>query len=124
MRKLFFFGIAMLAALSSLAKELPKSESMILAQSYGSREQVVSAYYVSVGQLVRIKIKINGSQVVAYSSGKDFIGNEEWHAIIPPAGIRQTNSTMDGSELTREFDYSSTLIISNGYQTQSLKVYF
>lgn len=124
MKKIFILGIVALAAFSASAIELPKSENQLLAQAYGSREQAVSAYYVSGGQLVRIKIKINGSQVVAYSSGKDFVGNEDWHAVIPSAGIRQTDSVMDGSQIAQEFDYTATLNISNGYQTQSLKVYF
>ena len=124
MKKIFILSIVALATLSATATELPKSDNQFLAQAYGICEQVVTAYYVSGGQLVRVKIKINGSQVVAYSSGKDFVGNEEWHTIIPSAGIKKTDSVMDGSQLAREFDYTASLNISNGYQTQSLKVYF
>ena len=124
MRKIFILSIVALATFSATAFEHSNSCDPLLAQTYGSREQVVTAYYVNGGQLVRIKIKINGSQFVAYSSGKDFVGNEDWHAVIPSAGIRQTDSVMDGSQIAREFDYTATLHISNGYQTHSLKVFF
>lgn len=109
--------------MATFAIEQPKhqSGSKLLAQYY-NQEQVVTAFYVSNNQLVRIKILIRGSQVVAYSSGKDPVGNEQWNSVIP-AGITQTNSTFDG-DLAREFNQKAVLNISNGYQHTSVTVYF
>lgn len=94
---------------------------MLLAQ-YNNREQVVRAYYPSNGQLASIKIKISGSYVVAYSSGKDYVGNEQWHN-VSPASITSTHDTFDG-KLAREFSNKATLHIINGYNTGSITVYF
>lgn len=101
---------------------LTNDGSMLLAQ-YNSREQVVRAYYPSNGQLASIKIKISGSYVVAYSTGKDYVGNEQWHNVQTPASITRTNDTFDG-KLAREFSNKATLHISNGYNTGSITVYF
>lgn len=79
---------------------MPKQKnggSVLLAQC-NSNEQVVSKGLLSPynGQLASIKIKIRGSFVVAYSTGKDFIGNDEWRQVQTPAGITRTDSTYDG----------------------------
>lgn len=113
---LLFCSVAAFATESS-----QYDDSKLLAQNY-NQERVVTAYYVNGGQLVRIKIKINGNSVTHYSTGKDYVGQEQWH-FVGNASIRQTNSSFDG-QLAREFDYTATLNISNGYQTSSLKVYF
>lgn len=124
MKKLFFIVSMLVCFMPTFAIELPKhqSGSKLLAQYY-NKEQVVNAFYVSNNQLVRIKILIRGSQVVAYSSGKDPGGNEQWNSVIPPAGITRTNSTFDG-DLAREFNQKAILNISNGYQHTSVTVYF
>ena len=97
------------------------SDYKLLAQSY-NQERVVTAYYVNGGQLVRIKILINGNHVTHFSTGKDYVGQEQWQ-FVGNASIRQTDFAFDG-EIAREFDYTATLNISNGYQTRSLQVYF
>lgn len=113
----------LISSLAAFAIEpLTNDGSMLLAQNY-NREQVVRAYYVSGGQLASIKIKISGSQVVAYSTGKDAVGRENWVSVLPHASIRSTNSSFDGN-MAREFDNTATLTLSNGYQTSSLKIYF
>lgn len=109
-------------SVAAFATESPQyDDSKLLAQNY-NQERVETAYYVSGGKLVRIKIKINGSSVTHYSTGKDYLGKEQWH-FVTNASIRKTNSSFDG-ELAREFDYTATLNISNGYQSNSVKVYF
>lgn len=123
MKKMLLMAGLLVCSLATFATESSQNDgSMLLAQNY-NREQVVRAYYVSNGQLASIKIKISGSQVVAYSTGKDYVGNENWTAVIPHASIRATNSSFDGN-MAREFDNTATLTLSNGYQTGSLKVYF
>lgn len=94
-----------------------------LRAQYNTREQVVTAYYVSGGQLVRLKIKIENGSVTFYSTGKDAIGRENWVAVVPRGSITKTHSTFDGS-LAREFDYKSTIYVQAGYQNQSLTIYF
>ena len=124
MKKLFLVVGLLVCTMGTFAKESSKQQddSKLLAQNY-NREQIVTAHYVSNGQLVRLKIKISGSQVIAYSTGKDFVGNEQWTSVIPHANITNTNSTFDG-DLAREFSQKATLTISNGYQNKSLTVSF
>ena len=107
----------------SFATESSQDDRQLLAQSYG-REQVLRAYYVSDGELSVIKIKIQGEFVIAYSTGKDFVGQENWNSVIPAAHIRPINSSLDGYEMAREFDYTATLTLTNGYKTIYLKIYF
>ena len=123
MKKLFFVVSMIGCSMTTYAAEPSNLQnSSYPSAQYYNQEQVVTAYYVSNDQLVRIKIKIRGSQVVAYSTGKDFIGNEQWSSITP-ASITRTNSTFDGN-LAREFSQKATLNITNGYQRMSLTVYF
>ena len=123
MKKMLLVAGLLFCSVAAFATESPQyDDSKLLAQNY-NQERVVTAYYVNGGQLVRIKIKVSGSFVTAYSTGKDYVGQEQWHS-LPNCSIRKTNSSFDGSELAREFDYTATLSISNGYQTSSLKVYF
>lgn len=103
------------------SSELPQMDGSVVLAQYGN-ERVVTAYYVSGGQLVRIKIKLKGDVVVAYSSGKDMVGNEQWN-FVANGYVRRTNSAYDG-DLAREFDYTADLPINNGYQMTTLKVYF
>ncbi len=103
-------------------EQIPHDGNMLLAQ-YNSNEQVVRAYYLSNGQLASIKIKIKGSYVVAYSSGQDFVGAENWHLLQTPAGITRTDSSFDG-QLAREFNNKARLQISDGYHVSTLTVYF
>ena len=123
MKKLFFVISMIGCSMTTYAAEPSNLQNgSYPSVQYYNQEQVVTAYYVSNDQLVRIKIKIRGSQVVAYSTGKDFIGNEQWSS-IPPASITRTNSSFDGN-LAREFSQKATLNIANGYQRMSLTVYF
>lgn len=123
MKKILIIAGLLLSSVAAFAIEpMPKDGSVILAQ-YNSNEQIVRAYYPYNGQMASIKVKIKGSYVVAFSTGKDFIGNEEWHMLQTPAGITNTNSTFDG-QLSREFNYKATLQISDGYHTSSITVYF
>ena len=113
----------LLSAGTTFAVEPFTNDGNVLLAQYNSNEQVVRAYYPYNGQLTSIKIKIRGSHVVAYSTGKDFIGNEEWHMVQTPAGITRTDSTFDG-QLAREFNNKATLHISDGYHVSSITVYF
>lgn len=121
MKKLLLLAGLLFCSLATLATESSIDGSMLLAQY--NNEQVVRAYYPSNGQLASIKIKIRGSYVVAYSTGKDYVGNEQWHNVQTPASITRTNDTFDG-QLAREFSNKATLHISNGYSTGSITVYF
>ena len=122
-KKLIVAALLFTGAFSAIALELPQSDSsLLLAQGYG-REQVITGYYYSGGQWVRIKLKTNGSSVTFYSTGKNYVGNENWNAVIPNAPIRKVSAGMDGTDIAREFDYTATLTINAGYQMQSLKVY-
>ena len=124
LKKLLLAALVITGAFSAIAVELPQSDNtLLLAQGYG-REQVITAYYYSGGQWVRIKLKSNGNSITFYSTGKDYVGNENWNAVLPNAPIRQVNSGLDGSDIAREFDYTATLTINTGYQMQSLKVYW
>lgn len=117
-------GLVLAFASPLVATAAPQPDnSILLAQGYG-REQVVTAYYYSGGQWVRIKLKTNGSSVTFYSTGKDYVGNENWRAVVPNALIRKVSSGMDGTDIAREFDYTATLTINTGYSNQSLKVYW
>ena len=99
------------------------NDSYVMFAQYNGNEQVVRAYYPYNGQLASIKIKIKGSFVVAYSTGKDFIGNEDWHLVQTPAGITRTDSTLDG-QLAQEFNNKATLNLSDGYHQSRITVYF
>jgi len=123
MKKMLLMAGLLVCSLATFAYEPASNDGSMLLAQYNNREQVVRAYYVSNGQLASIKIKINGSYVVAYSTGKDYVGNENWHNVQTPASITRTNSTFDG-EMAREFNQKATLHISNGYNTSSLTVYF
>lgn len=123
MKKMLLVAGVLISSLAAFAIEpLTNDGSMLLAQ-YNSREQVVRAYYPSNGQLVSIKILVRGSYVVAYSTGKDYVGNEQWSNLQTPASITSTHDTFDG-KLAREFSSKATLHISNGYQIGSITVYF
>ena len=121
MKKILLLTGLILSSLTAVATDSFMNSDTALVQNY-NREQTVIAYYVSGGQLVRLKIRTNGSQVTAYSTGKDFVGQETWH-FVPNANIRETNASFDG-QLAREFDYTATISISNGYQSSSVKIYF
>ncbi len=107
---------------TAFAVEPMTNDGSVLLAQY-SNEQVVRAYYPYNGQLASIKIKIRGSHVVAYSPGKDFIGNDEWRLVQTPAGITRTDSTFDG-QFAREFNNKATLNISDGYHQSRITVYF
>lgn len=107
---------------ATFANEPLTYDSFMFTQ-YNNSEQIIRAYYLSNGQLATIKIKIRGSFVVAYSTGKDYIGNEQWHNVQTPSSITRTSDMSDG-RLAREFDNKATLHISNGYNTSSITVYF
>ncbi len=107
---------------TAFATEQMSKESNVLLAQYNN-EQVVRAYYPYNGQLASIKIKIRGSFVVAYSTGKDYVGAENWHTLQTPAGITRTDSTFDG-QLAREFNQKAKLNISDGYHVSSVTVYF
>ena len=113
----------LLSAGHAFAVEPMATDGSVLLAQYNSNEQTVRAYYPYNGQLASIKIKIRGSQVVAFSTGKDFIGNEEWHMVQTPAGITRTDYTFDG-QLAREFNNKATLQISDGYHQSHITVYF
>ena len=114
---------SLISTLAAVAIE-PSSAagSDLYAQNYNS-EQVIRAYYVYNGRLVSIKVKINHNQVVAYSTGKDFAGRDNWVSVIPPSSIRSTSYSFDG-DMAREFSNTATLVLSNGLQAGSLKIFF
>ena len=113
----------LLSSVAVSAVEPMANDGSVLLAQYNSNEQVVRAYYPYNGQLASIKIKIKGSFVVAYSTGKDFIGNDEWRIVQTPAGITRTDSTFDG-QLAREFNNKATLNLSDGYHQSRITVYF
>lgn len=92
-------------------------DSKLLAQNY-TREQIVTAYYVNGNQLCRIILRISGSYVTGYTTGKNFVGEYEF-TYVPNASIRNTHDTMDG-QLAREYKYTATLHIGG----RSVKVFF
>ncbi len=122
MKKFIIIATLLFGSTSMFATEQTANDGSMLLAQYNN-EQIVRAYYLSNGQLASIKIKIRGSFVVAFSSGKDFVGAENWHLLQSPAGITRTDSTFDG-QLAREFSNKATLPISDGYHTSSLTVYF
>ena len=123
MKKILIMAAVLLCAGTASAVEPITNNGSVQLAQYNSNEQVVRAYYPYNGQLASIKIKIKGSFVVAYSTGKDFVGNEEWHMVQTPAGITRTDSTFDG-QLAREFNNKATLNISDGYHQARITVYF
>ncbi|MDE6480477.1 MAG: hypothetical protein K2L45_09420 [Muribaculaceae bacterium] len=123
MKKILIMAAVLLCAGTAFAVEPMANDGSVLLAQYNSNEQVVRAYYPYNGQLASIKIKIRGSHVVAYSTGKDYIGNEEWRMVQTPAGITHTDSTFDG-QLAREFNNKATLNISDGYHQSRITVYF
>lgn len=122
MKKFIVIAALLLGSAPMYATEQRTNEGSTLLAQYNN-EQIVRAYYPSNGQLASIKIKIRGSFVVAFSTGKDFVGAENWHMLQSPAGITRTNSSLDG-QLAREFNNKATLPISDGYHVSSLTVYF
>lgn len=92
-------------------------DSKLLAQAYNN-EQVVTAYYVSGNQLCRIILRVSGSYVTGYCTGKNYLGQYEF-TFVPNASIRRTNDTMDG-QIAREYSNTATLNIGG----QSIKVFF
>ncbi len=123
MNKILLMAGLLLGSFTAYANgTLSGNDTHLLAQ-YNTREQVVTAYYVSGGQLVRIKIKIENGSVTFYSTGKDAIGRENWVAVVPRGSITKTHSTFEG-RLAREFDYKSMIYVQAGYQNQSLTIYF
>lgn len=92
-------------------------DSKLLAQNYNS-EQIVTAYYVNGNQLCRIILRVSGSYVTGYTSGKNYLGQYEF-TFVPNASIRRTNDTMDG-QMAREYSNTATLNIGG----RSVKVYF
>lgn len=92
-------------------------DSKLLAQNT-SRVQIVTAYYVDGNQLCRIILRVEGSYVTGYTSGKNYLAKYEF-TFVPNASIRSTNDTMDG-QLAREYSNTATLNIGG----RSLKVYF
>lgn len=123
MKKILVMAALLLYAGSAFAVEPISNDGSVLLAQYNSNEQVVRAYYPYNGQLASIKIKIRGSFVVAYSAGKDFIGNDEWRQVQTPAGITRTDYTYDG-QLAREFNNKATLNLSDGYHQSRITVYF
>ena len=123
MKKILIMAALLLSSVAVSAVEPMANDGSVLLAQYNSNEQVVRAYYPYNGQLVSIKIKIKGSFVVAYSTGKDFIGNDEWRMVQTPAGITRTDSTFDG-QLAREFNNKATLNLSDGYHQSRITVYF
>lgn len=123
MKKILTMVAVLLSAGTIFAVEPMATDGHVLLAQYNSNEQIVRAYYVYDGQLASIKIKIKGSFVVAYSTGKDFIGNDEWRMVQTPAGITRTDSTFDG-QLAREFSNKATLNLSDGYHQSRITVYF
>lgn len=123
MKKILIMATVLLFAGSSFAIEPITNDGSVLLAQYNSNEQVVRAYYPYNGQLASIKIKVKGSFVIAYSIGKDFIGNDEWRLVQSPAGITRTDYTIDG-QLAREFSNKATLILSDGYHQSRITVYF
>lgn len=123
MKKILIMAAVLLSAGSAFAIEPMTNDGSVILAQYNSNEQVVRAYYLYNGQLASIKIKIKGSFVVAYSTGKDFLGNEEWRMVQSPAGITRTDYTFDG-QLAREFNNKATLNLSDGYHTSRITVYF
>ncbi len=123
MKKMLLMVGLFVSSFATFAIEpLTNDGSMLLAQ-YNNRERVIRAYYPSNGQLASIKIKISGSYIVAYSTGKDYVGNEQWYDVQTPASITRTIDTFDG-KLAREFSNKATLHLRNGYNTVSITVYF
>ena len=126
MKKILIMAVmaaVLLCAGTTFAVEPMTNDDSVLLAQYNSNEQVVRAYYPYNGQLASIKIKIRGSFVVAYSIGKDFVGNDEWRMVQTPAGITRTDSTFDG-QLAREFNNKATLNLSDGYHQSRITVYF
>lgn len=123
MKKILIMAAVLLCAGSGFAVEPMQNDGYVMHAQFNSNEQVVRAYYPYNGQLASIKIKIKGSFVVAYSTGKDFIGNDEWRMVQTPAGITRTDSTFDG-QLAREFNNKATLNLSDGYHQSRITVYF
>ena len=123
MKKILIMAGVLLCAGTAFAVEPMTNDGSVLLAQYNSNEQVVRAYYPYNGQLASIKIKIRGNFVVAYSTGKDFLGHDEWSLVQTPADITRTDSTFDG-QLAREFNNKATLHISDGYHNSSITVYF
>lgn len=123
MKKILIMAGLLISAGSAFAVEPMTNEGSVMLAQYNSNEQIVRAYYPYNGQLASIKIKIRGSFVVAYSTGKDFLGNEEWRMVQSPAGITRTDYACDG-QLAREFNNKATLNLSDGYHTSRITVYF
>ena len=68
MKKILIMMAVLLSAGTTFAIEQVANDSSVLLAQYNSNEQVVRAYYPYNGQLASIKIKIEGSFVVAYST--------------------------------------------------------
>lgn len=118
MKKMLLVAGLLVCSFSAFATESPQyDDSKLLAQNY-NREQIVTAYYVSGNQLCRIILRVSGSYVTGYTTGKNYLGQYEF-TYVPNASIRATNDTFDG-QMAREYSNTATLSIGG----RSVKVYF
>ena len=86
--------------------------SNIYSQNQTGGERVVFAVTSSRQQ---IKIKIRGNSIVAYSTGVNQLGKQEWISVLPSVGFSKTGpgTLYDSGSLSKEFSYAANL---NGLQ--------
>lgn len=118
MKKIFLVVVLIGFSLTAFSVEsLQAPDSELLSQNY-TTDKIVTAYYFSGNQLCRIILRVNGSYVTGYCTGKNYLGQYEF-TFVPNASIRATNTTFDG-DIAREYSYTATLNIGG----RNIKVYF